>query len=415
MNSTAQKFTYDVAIVGGGLAGLQMAVSLANYGISVCVIDRDKVDNIINDKFDGRTCAIAYASSNLMKKTGVWERVEKYACPMTDIKIQDADVIKGISPFSMHYDSELVEGEPLGYIFENNTLRRGQYERLCELENCDYFDDTEVVNYTVNENEVIVELADKTIEAKLLLACDGKFSKIREAEKIETVDWDYKQTAIVCTVECEYDHNGVALEVFFPGGPIGILPLQNKRMSIIWSEQQHIANKILPMKKDDFKAHLKQRFGNWLGDINVVDDKRYSYPLTAHHCKTYVKHRLALVADSAHSMHPIAGQGFNMGMRDIAALTECIVNAKRAGRDIGSMDVLNEYEQFRYVDNTSLVLICDTLTKLFSNDNGLLKLLRVAGLGILDKIRPAKKLFMQHARGMVGSNIPLLLTKDKDL
>lgn len=407
--------SYDVIIVGGSLSGLQMAVSLGSYGVSVCVIDRSKIIDILNDEFDGRTCAIASASSNLLKHTGVWEKVEKYASPMLDIHIQDGDVVKGMSAYSMHYDNNLVNGEALGYIFENNTLRRCQYERLCELDNVDYIEDSQVLDYQINDNEVIFKINGKTISGKLLLACDGKFSKIREKEKFKTINWDYKQTAIVCTVDTKDNHNGVALELFFPGGPFGVLPMQGNKMSVIWSEQDEIAKQVLKMNNNDFKEHLKQRFGDWLGDISVTDNKVYSYPLTAHHTTGYIKHRLALVGDSAHSMHPIAGQGFNMGIRDIASLTECIVKAKKAGRDIGSIETLKHYEQYRYFDNASLVLICDGLVKLFSNDIGIIRTLRVAGMGILNKIIPAKKFFMQHARGMVGTNIPSLLKKYTDL
>ncbi|MGB1361283.1 MAG: UbiH/UbiF/VisC/COQ6 family ubiquinone biosynthesis hydroxylase [Alphaproteobacteria bacterium] len=414
IKNKAQEF-YDVIIVGGGLSGLQTAVSLAHYGVSACVIERGSIDSIINDKFDGRTCAIAKASSNLMKKTGVWDKVEKIAEPMWDIDIQDGDLVKGASPFSMHYNCDLVGGEALGYIFENNALRKGLYQRLQELDNAKLYDGVENFDYEINETQVDFEFNDNKVSGKLLIACDGKFSKIREQQNIELVKWNYNQTAIVCTVDCEKNHRGTAVELFLPSGPFASLPMNDNKMSIIWSEKTDIVPELMSLNTQDFKNQLKQRFGDWLGDIRVVDDKRFSYPLSLQHAKTYIKPRLALVADSAHSMHPIAGQGFNMGMRDIAALTECLVNAKRQGRDIGDMEVLQQYEQFRYVDNTALVMVCDGLTRLFSNDVGILRLARVAGLGMLDKIRPAKKFFMKHAMGMVGFSIPLLLTDDQDL
>ena len=406
---------YDAVIVGGGFTGLQTALSLGKHGLSVAVIDRASVKDIIDADFDGRTCAIAYASTNLMKQSGVWDAIKPYACPMLNIDIEDGDLIKGKSPLSAHYDCALVGGVPLGYIVENNITRSKQYEALQKMEGVDYFAEATVETIERNEKYAKVTLADKTeLVGSLVIGCDGRGSMVRKSACIETVGWSYNQTAIVCTVQCEKPHNFIAVELFLPSGPFAMLPMLDNKMSIVWSERPEVAKSLLALSPDDFLFHLKQRFGNRFGDISVVDDARFSYPMSLMHAKTYIDKRLALVGDSAHGMHPIAGQGLNVGLRDVAALVECMVIAKRNGQDVGSYEVLKEYEQFRYTDNTTLLAITDGLTRLFSNNNSLLRLARTLGLGVVNKIVPVKKLFMQHAMGRAGTHIPKLL-KGEDI
>ena len=261
-----------------------------------------------------------------------------------------------------------------------------------------------------NEKHAKVTLADKTeLVGSLVIGCDGRASMVRKSAGIETVGWSYNQTAIVCTVQCEKPHNGIAVELFLPSGPFAMLPMVDNKMSIVWSERPEVAKSLLALSTDDFLFHLKQRFGTRFGDISVVDDARFSYPVSMMHAKTYIDKRLALVGDSAHGMHPIAGQGLNVGLRDVAGLVECMVIAKRNGQDIGGDGVLKEYEQFRYADTTALLAITDGLTRLFSNNNSLLRLARTLGLGAVNKIVPVKKLFMEHAMGRVGTHIPKLL------
>ena len=401
---------YDAVIIGGGLTGLQTAISLGKHGLSVAVIDRASVKDIVDADFDGRTCAIAYASANLMKKSGVWDAIKPHACPMLNIDIEDGDLIKGKSPLSVHYDCALVGGEPLGYIVANNILRSKQYEALQNIDGVDYFAEAMVETIERNEKHAKVTLADKTeLVGSLVIGCDGRASMVRKSAGIETVGWSYNQTAIVCTVQCEKPHNGIAVELFLPSGPFAMLPMVDNKMSIVWSERPEVAKSLLALSTDDFLFHLKQRFGTRFGDISVVDDARFSYPVSMMHAKTYIDTRLALVGDSAHGMHPIAGQGLNVGLRDVAGLVECMVIAKRNGQDIGGDGVLKEYEQFRYADTTALLAITDGLTRLFSNNNSLLRLARTLGLGAVNKIVPVKKLFMEHAMGRVGTHIPKLL------
>ena len=406
---------YDAVIIGGGLTGLQTALSLGTHGLRVAVIERASITDIVDAKFDGRTCAIAYASANLMKKSGVWDAIKPHACPMLNIDIEDGDLIKGKSPFSAHYDCELVGGEPLGYIVSNNIARSKQYEALQKIDCVDYFAEAVVETIERNEKHAKVTLGNKTeLVGSLVIGCDGRSSMVRKSAGIETIGWSYNQTAIVCTVQCEKPHNSVAVELFLPSGPFAMLPMVDNKMSIVWSERPEVAKSLLALSAGDFLVHLKQRFGTRFGDISVVDDVRLSYPMSLMHAKTYIDTRLVLVGDSAHGMHPIAGQGLNVGLRDVAGLVECMVIAKRNGQDIGSDEVLKEYEQFRYVDNTTLLAITDGLTRLFSNNNSLLRLARTLGLGAVNKVVPVKKIFMKHAMGRAGTHIPKLL-KGEDI
>ncbi len=407
--------TYDVIIIGGGLTGLQMALSLGSYDLRVAVVDKAPLSDVTNADFDGRTCAISYASANLMKKTGVWEHLIAHASPMYNIDIEDGDIVRGKSPFSVHFDCDIVGGEPLGYIVENNITRSTQYTVLSKMKNVDYFAEKSIKNIHRDDKGVQVFLNEGIeLKAKLIVGCDGRNSQVRKNANIDTVGWKYDQMGIVCTIDIERQHKGLAVELFLPSGPFALLPMTDNRMSVVWSEKSHIAKDLLGVSEQDFLYHLQQRVGKKFGEIKVVEDKRYVYPMSLMHAKTYIGTRLALVGDSAHGMHPIAGQGLNLGFRDVAALVECVVLAHRRGDDIGKESVLKEYEQYRYADATALLTITDFLTRLFSNNNGFLKAGRVLGLGLVNKVNPLKKLFMMHAMGRSGTHIPRLL-KGKDL
>ena len=404
------KTDYDVIIVGGGLAGLQQAICFGVENMRVCVIDKTPISTVINSPDDGRTCAVAYASANLFKRTGVWDIVGDTACPMHDIRIKDGDLVKGLSYFSMHYDRNLVQGKDLGYIVENNMLRKCQYQRLQQIPNVSYMEKTAVIDFHSTVDSATITLDNNTqITAPLVVGADGKFSKMRDMVGISISQWTYSQTAIVCTVQCEKPHNNTAVELFLPNGPFALLPLLNNRMSIVWSEQSDLVDDLINLPNAEFTDQLRHRIGDGLGDISVCSDKRWQYPLGMMHAHTYISNRFCLIADAGHSMHPIAGQGFNMGVRDIAALSEVVTDAYKNGTDWGAESVLKQYEQYRYADNTSLVLVCDGLTRLFSNTNSVLKTARVLGLGALDKIPFAKKIFMKHAMGTLGTHIPPLL------
>ena len=245
------------------------------------------------------------------------------------------------------------------------------------------------------------------ITARLVIAAEGRQSPLREEAGIGTVDWSYRQTGIVTTVEFEGDHRGIAHARFMPGGPFAILPLLGQRASLVWTETTDLAKVIMALDDTDFNAELRKRFGDFLGDVRT-SGPRWSYPLRLQHAERYIAERLALVADSAHVIHPIAGQGLNLGLRDIAALTEVLVEAARRGEDIGAPLVLERYQQWRRVDNWTLALVTDGLNRLFSNDIAPIRLARDLGLGIVQKLPPLKKFFIRHARGTVGK-LPRLL------
>lgn len=396
----APEMTVEVAIVGGGLAGLTLACALGTAGVPVAVIDRDPPNLQLAEAFDGRTTAIAYGSGKVLEGAGVWAGVAEAAGPILDIRVTDRN-----DPLFLHYDHREVGGDPFGWIVENRVLRHALMRRVAALPSVRHVAPVAVTGLSRTAGGVTVALADgRAVSARLVVGADGRRSIVRESAGIRTVGWSYPQHAIIACIEHEGPHGGVAVELFLPAGPFAMLPMAGNRTSIVWTERAEMAAFYLKLPEPRFTAELRARVGDWLGDFRPVG-VRAAYPLSLMHAERYTDRRLALVGEASHAMHPIAGQGLNVGIRDAAALAEVVVDALRVGLDPGAADTLERYQRWRRVDTTTLLATTDALNRLFSNDIAPLALARRLGMAAVDRLpplQPVKRFFMRHAMGMVG-------------
>lgn len=397
----------DVVIIGGGLVGLSMAVALGQAGLSVAVVDRESPVIAAADPFDGRGSAIAWGSAEALRGLGLWDRLAPHAAPILDIRVSDGD-----SLLFLHYDHREV-GAPLGYIIENRFTRRALYARVAEIPNIRLLAPAAVTVLDRGSAAVTAGLADgRTITARLAIAADGRGSPMRAMAGIRVMRWDYPQTGIVCSIRHEKPHRGIAHERFLPAGPFAVLPLPDSetgehRSSIVWTERTELASAMMRLGEAEFANEIARRFGDALGAIALAGP-RWAYPLGLLQAERYTDRRLALVGDAAHLIHPIAGQGLNLGLRDVAALAECVVDAHRLGLDIGAGDVLTRYQRWRRFDNIALMAVTDGLNRLFSNDLPPVRLARDIGLALVNRIPPLKRVFMRHAMGTLG-DLPRLV------
>ncbi|HLT78248.1 MAG TPA: UbiH/UbiF/VisC/COQ6 family ubiquinone biosynthesis hydroxylase [Ferrovibrio sp.] len=415
MEPSARTELFDVVIVGGGLAGLTQGIALASHGMSVAIIDREDPARVLRAGFDGRVSAIALASQRMLEAIGLWRHVRE-AQPMWDIRVSDGD-----SLLFLHYDHRDLGDAPFGYMVENRIMRQAQQDALAELPGAQLIAPMTVAKVDRglpgSGAPAQLTLADgRQLRARLVIGADGRQSAMREQAGIRTTTWSYDQTGIVCTVAHELPHEGAAQERFLPAGPFAILPMTDDengvhRSSLVWTEPTERAATIMGLDDADFQAEMRRRFGDGYGEAHVVGP-RWSYPLTFLHAERYTDHRLALIGDAAHGIHPIAGQGLNLGLRDIAALTEALVEARRLGLDPGQADVLERYARWRRTDTLVLSAVTDGLTRLFSNDIAPLRIARDLGLGVVERLPPLKKLFMRHAMGDLGT-LPRLLRGER--
>jgi 2-octaprenyl-6-methoxyphenol hydroxylase len=394
---------YDVLIIGGGMTGLILATALGNAGVSTAVIEPLAPEKLLDTGFDGRTTAIAAGSRNALASIGAWQGMSGEAEDILEIRVSD-----GHSPLFLHYDHVELDEGPLGHILENRVIRSALLERLSTLSSVKMFFGQSVQSLDRDGHFAKALLSDGEIVAgRLAIATDGRGSPTRKAANINVKQWRYPQTGIVCTVRHQHDHRGIAQEQFLPAGPFAILPMTEQRSSIVWTEKTELAPKLLDLPDQEFAEELQIRFGDYLGDLEIVGPK-FSYPLGLLHAEHYIVPRLALAGDAAHAIHPIAGQGLNIGIRDAAALAEIIVDALRLGLDPGSLNVLEDYERWRRFDNTMMIAATDGLNRIFSNDIGPIKLARDVGLAAVNRTPPLKRLFMRHAMGVLG-DLPRLI------
>jgi 2-octaprenyl-6-methoxyphenol hydroxylase len=406
----------DVLIVGAGVAGATLALALASGGLRPLLIDRAPLSDQWEPTFDGRAWAIAYSAFRQWKAIGAGELLEPYAQRIEQILVTDgrrpgAAASGGPTPFLLRFDSGEIEdrsdGEPLGYMLENRRVRLGLAQAM-KAARIDVLVPAAILRTDISGAAARLTLADgKVLSAPVAVAADGRGSSLRRAAGIGIVGWPYGQSGVVATVALERPHHGVAHEYFLPSGPFAILPLTENRASLVWTESRGAALALMAASPAAFRAHLGRRFGPFLGAVQVLDG-RFNYPLSMELAERIAVSRLALVGDAAHGVHPIAGQGLNLGLKDVAALAQVLVEAQRLGEDIGSSLVLERYARWRRFDNVMLAAGMDAFVRLFSNDNPLLRLARGIGMSAVGAIGPARRFFMQEAGGAVGE-LPRLL------
>ncbi|MGC3937811.1 FAD-dependent monooxygenase [Roseobacter sp. EG26] len=405
-------FDCDILIVGGGLNGPTLALALASAGQSVIVVDALPVKTRKNAGFDGRSYALALTSARLLQALGIWDKIEDYTQPMLDIKVTDGRAGEGASPFFMHFDHAEIEEGPMGYMVEDRHLRPALLNAVQKEKAIRQINGDVVIDQKLDPTGISVVLqSGKTLRAKLLVGCDGRRSGTAARSGIKRTGWEYNQTALVCALDHALPHNGVAHQFFMPAGPLAILPLKGNRSSIVWSETTENAHQINAMSDADYLNVLRPRFGSFLGDLSLTG-ARFTYPLSLSLANELVAPRVALVGDAAHGIHPIAGQGLNAGLRDVAALADVVTDASRRGEDIGTAAVLSRYQQWRRFDNTALALATDAFNKLFSNDNPILRGLRDIGMGIVGNMPGMRRGFIREAAGLTG-DLPRLLKGEK--
>ncbi|RFP90724.1 2-octaprenyl-6-methoxyphenyl hydroxylase [Rhodobacteraceae bacterium 63075] len=394
-------FDSDIAIVGGGLNGPVLALALAGRGRRVTIIDSQPETVRKNAGFDGRAYALALASTRLLARLGIWENVQEHAQPMQEIKASDGRAGEGPAPFFMHFERGALEEGPMGYMLEDRHLRRALLEAV-KAEPLIETVQGEVVAQEADARSAHLTLADGTEhETRLIVGADGRRSGVAQRAGIKRTGWDYGQTALVCAISHEKDNAGIAHQFFMPEGPLAILPLKGGRSSIVWSERTDRAAAINKLSDADYLEVLRPRFGDFLGRIKL-DGKRFAYPLNLTIANSFVGERLALVGDAAHGMHPIAGQGLNAGLRDVAALAHVIEHAERRGEDFASALVLERYQEWRRFDTATLAMATDFSNKLFSNDNPLLRMGRDIGMGLINAMPGLKRGFTREAAGLTG-------------
>lgn len=393
----------EALVIGGGLAGLTMACALGAANIPTISLDRDGPDHQRNPGFDIRTTAIAFGSKRILEGIGVWPHVAQDAEPILEIRVADDH-----APVFVHYNHRDIGTDPLGWIIDNAAIRRGLFQRILQLPAVTHLAPASVASIERTPADIVVTLQDgRQFRTRLLIGADGRGSLARRSADIEVMTWTYQQSAIVCTITHDRPHNGVAIEHFLPGGPFAVLPMTENRSSIVWSERSERVPMFLALLDSAFITELQHRIGGHLGAIQVIGG-RASYPLSIMLAHRQTDHRLALIGEAAHAIHPVAGQGLNMGLRDVAALAEVIVDQARLGLDIGSAEVLARYEQWRRFDNLALAMVCDSLVRLFSNRILPLKLARDLGLGLVNQVPSLKGFFMRHAMGTIG-DLPRLV------
>lgn len=404
----AMSFDTDIAIIGGGLSGPALALALSVSGLNVTVIDALPEAPRAQDGFDGRSYALALTSVRLLQGIGLWDAVAEHAQPMLEIKVTDGRAGEGPSPFFMHFDHAEIEEGPMGHMVEDRHLRRALMDAVAANKNVRVMNGETVIAQKADGTGITLTLASgKHLRARLCVGADGRSSGTALRAGIKRTGWAYGQTALVCAVAHELPHEGIAHQFFMPPGPLAILPLTGNRSSIVWSETAENAARIHALDDEAYLDVLRPRFGDFLGEISLAG-ARYTYPLSLSLTHEMIAPRVALVGDSAHGVHPIAGQGLNAGFRDIAALSEVIVDAQRRGEDFGAGVALARYQEWRRFDNTSLALATDSFNRLFSNDNAFIRIARDIGMGVINALPGLRRTFIREAAGLNG-DLPRLM------
>ncbi len=392
----------DLIIVGGGLNGPALALAAAQTGLRSIVIDALPADTRERVDFDGRSYALAQSSKRMLAALGIWADLAENAQAMNEIKVSDGRVGDASVFLGLHFDSAEIEEGPMGYMLEDRYLRRALLAAMESEPLITHRAGETVIAQACDVRHAKVSLASgETLTGRLLIGADGRKSGTCARAGIRRTGWDYGQTALVCAIGHEKPHNGVAHQLFLPPGPLAILPLTGNRSSIVWSEKHAQARAINALDEEQYLDVLRPRFGDFLGDISL-EGQRFTYPLNLTLANSFIAERMALVGDAAHGMHPIAGQGLNAGLRDVAALAHVITHAVRRGEDFASVLVLERYQSWRRWDTASLAAATDLFNRLFSNDNVLLRMGRDFGMALLGGVPGVRRGFIREAAGLTG-------------
>ena len=391
----AQDANYDVLIVGGGLSGLTLACLLGQRGLNLACIDQS--DPVQKPK-DLRTTAISFGSREILERAGVWDKIAQ-TCPIEDIEILD-----GSSSVLLEFLSSEVENKAFGWIVDNHDLKCALMARLKQLKTVTHIAPATVQKFDVQHDHASVTLENgESLKAKLIVGADGRNSFVRKYMGVRTRQWSYGQRAVICTAQHQNPHGNVAVEHFWPQGPFAILPMEDDengahRSSVVFTEHGPEKHSLTKLTHQEFEAALAARFPRRYGDVKLVG-RRIAYPLGLVHAQSYIAPRCVLVADAAHGIHPIAGQGLNLGFRDLGALDEILGAAHESGQNIADESLLETYQRRRRPDNMAMAAVTDGLNRLFSNNIFPVRVLRRAGLRLVSHIPPAKQFFMKQAMG----------------
>ncbi len=408
--SNGRGFDADVILSGGGLVGQTLALALDQAGLSVAVIDASKPSDTLAPAFDGRAFAIAFASYRMWRVLGLGDQLDEVAQPIEQIMVTDGKLGRGPSLLHLHFDRAEMRDtdEPLGLMLEARHVRMALDSAVKARPGIKMIQPMSVSAIERDPAGATVTLADgRRLRAPLLVGSDGRRSFVRGAAGIRTIGWDYPVTAIVATIAHKTPHDAVAHEFFLPNGPFAILPLKGNRANIVWAEPRAVAEALLKMNEPDFLAELRKRFGDFLGELSL-EGPRFGYPLSLQLAERMIDQRVALAGDSAHGIHPLAGQGLNLGLKDCAALAECIADGVLLGLDPGDVSILERYQRWRRFDNVTMALGMEFFDKLFSNDIKPVRAVRTLGLAAVNAVGPARRFFMKYAGGGAG-DLPKLL------
>ena len=402
------KKDFDIVVIGAGINGQVMSLAAAHANFSVALIDQNSfIENTLRE-FDGRAYAIAFSSIQMMKNLNLWKKIGDYAHPVSTIKVLHGTIEKGPASATLKFNSADIEENPMAQMLEDRFLRQCLNHEIKENTRIDVMDQrkvSEIIN--LNEQKQLSLDNNAKLKTSLIVASDGVDSQLAKAFGIRKKGWEYKQRGLVCAVNHEYSSDNTAYQYFLPEGPLAILPIKNNTASIVWTESVQNASTISQMDDAEYLSVLQNRFGDFLGKLKLTG-KRLSFPLKLSISEKYVSEKFAVIGDAAHVYHPIAGQGLNAGMRDIAALIDVISSAKERGEDFSSTNVLNRYQQWRRFDNQALGFATDNLNKIFSSYDPLLSSLKNVGIKMIEKSNYAKRAFMRQAAGLNG-DLPKLM------
>ena len=388
----------DITIIGGGLIGLFLAPILAKLNFKVALVDKEKIAQKTNIENDSRTIAISLGTKLFLEKYGIWKKISRYAEPINQIEVLNRESNSNI------FFNNNISKSPMGFIVENKIIKKILIEKIKSTKNINIFDSTEIDNIVPNSNSILVNSVNNIIESKLVIAADGKNSFIKSLYKFPSYNIKYNQAALVTNIQHSKNHKNTAFEIFLPNGPLAMLPMKSfkkniYKSSLIWTENISTINKMKKMELDSVKDLIEGNIYKYLGKVLKIDSFKV-FPLSAHVCRKFYNKRIVLVGDSAHSIHPIAGQGWNLGMRDVKYLVETLYESKKFGLDIGSLEILKKYNNNRFADVSSMLFITHSLNKVFLSKSNFINNLRSIGFNYINKRKKITSSLVNYAMGV---------------